>query len=173
MDKNELKEFAEYYKKVPLVEEPKQKTRVFGTKEDKSFWSDKPIQDGNTNKQEEPKEVLCGKANKFYRCVTCDAPCGSEGHYIEVTEESKQETLNVKQNTHFVDFSNPNADKITSASTLVKQEKIEEGAKWMEERSYSEEDMNEYSDYVLMCSAEKTFKLPLKPKEWFEKFKKK
>jgi hypothetical protein len=41
------------------------------------------------------------------------------------------------------------------------------------ERMYSEEDMNQYADYVLMCSAEKTFKLPLPPKEWFEKFKKK
>jgi hypothetical protein len=42
-----------------------------------------------------------------------------------------------------------------------------------QERSYSEEDMNQYSDYVLMCSAEKTFKLPLPPKEWFEQFKNK
>lgn len=42
-----------------------------------------------------------------------------------------------------------------------------------QERSYSEEDMNQYSDYVLMCSAEKTLKIPLPPKEWFEQFKKK
>lgn len=47
------------------------------------------------------------------------------------------------------------------------------GAKWQQERMYSEEDMNKYSDYVLMFSAEKTFKLPLPPKEWFEQFKKK
>jgi len=38
--------------------------------------------------KEEPKYILCGQANKFYRCVTCDASCGSEGHYIE---EPKQE----------------------------------------------------------------------------------
>ena len=38
----------------------------------------------------------------------------------------KQETLNVKQNTHFVDFSNPNADKISSASTTVKQARFKE-----------------------------------------------
>ena len=37
---------------------------------------------------EEPKQVLCGEANKFYRCVNCDAPCGSEGHYIEHKQES-------------------------------------------------------------------------------------
>ncbi|WGK93829.1 MULTISPECIES: hypothetical protein [Flavobacterium] len=42
-----------------------------------------------------------------------------------------------------------------------------------QERRYSEEDMNEYADYVLMCSAEKTFKLPLPPKEWFKQFKNK
>jgi hypothetical protein len=49
-------------------------------------------------------------------------------------------------------------------------------AKWQQEQDkklYSEEDMILYSDYVLMCSAEKTFKLPLQPKEWFEQFKKK
>lgn len=34
-----------------------QETRVFGTKEDKSFWSDKPIQDGNPNKQETLEEA--------------------------------------------------------------------------------------------------------------------
>ena len=47
------------------------------------------------------------------------------------------------------------------------------GEKPKQERMYSEEDMNKYADYVLMCSAEKTFKLPLQPKEWFEQFKKK
>ena len=47
------------------------------------------------------------------------------------------------------------------------------GAKWQQERMYSEEDMNQYADYVLMCSAEKTFKLPLQPKDWFKQFKKK
>jgi hypothetical protein len=40
--------------------------------------------------QEESKEVLCGEADKFYRCMTCGASCGSEGHYIEVTEEPKE-----------------------------------------------------------------------------------
>lgn len=42
-----------------------------------------------------------------------------------------------------------------------------------QEGMYSEEYMNQYADYVLMCSAEKTFKLPLPPKEWFEQFKNK
>ena len=38
---------------------------------------------------------------------------------------------------------------------------------------YSEDDMIEYSDYCLMCSAEKTLKIPLSPKEWFNQFHKK
>ena len=47
------------------------------------------------------------------------------------------------------------------------------GYKLAQQQMYSVEDMNQYADYVLMCSAEKTFKLPLQPKEWFEQFKKK
>ena len=47
------------------------------------------------------------------------------------------------------------------------------GANYQAERMYSEENMILYSDYVLMCSAEKTLKLPLQPKEWYEQFKKK
>jgi len=41
--------------------------------------------------QETEKElVLCGEADKFYRCVNCDSPCGIEGHYIK--KEQLQET---------------------------------------------------------------------------------
>jgi hypothetical protein len=80
-------------------------------------------------------------------------------------EEPKQKTLNM--NTHYVDFSNPNANKIFSASTTtIKQETLEEvaekyaerkssssvfqeahkndfieGAKWQQERMYSEEEV--------------------------------
>ena len=45
--------------------------------------------DGRTIPDTLTQKILCGNANKFYRCVTCDAPCGSEGHYVEVTEEPK------------------------------------------------------------------------------------
>lgn len=47
---------------------------------------------------------------------------------------------------------------------------IIDGALWQQERMYS--DMQEYADYCLMCSAEKTFKVPMKPKEWFKNYKK-
>jgi len=76
--------------------------------------------------QEEPKQKKCIYCNnKGYidnhtgsariDCLNCDT-----------VQEPKQETLNVKQNTHFVDFNNPNADKISSASTTVKQERFKE-----------------------------------------------
>ena len=57
--------------------------------------------------------------------------------------------------------------------TFETEEEARDAYNVSQERSYSEEDMNQYSDYVLMCSAEKTLKIPLPPKEWFEQFKKK
>lgn len=79
--------------------------------------------------------------------------------------------------SQYVDFSNPNADKITSNTTStisVKQETLEEaaelsdvhkmyvgeekrlikkgfiaGAKWQQERMYSKEDMLEFTKYLL------------------------
>jgi hypothetical protein len=27
--------------------------------------------------------VKCGECNKHYRCTTCDADCGTDGHYVE------------------------------------------------------------------------------------------
>jgi len=46
------------YKIIIPQEEPKQETRVFGTKDDKSFWSDKP-------KQETPEEAAEKYANDW------------------------------------------------------------------------------------------------------------
>jgi len=74
-------------------------------------------------------------------------------------------------NSQQVDFSNPNADKITSTSTISnKQETIEEagvaysktvnenytshmlgfhnGAKWQQEKMYSEEEMVNFAEFV-------------------------
>jgi len=47
------------------------------------------------------------------------------------------------------------------------------GSKWQKEKSYSEEDMNEYADYCWSFSNDNRYKSPLSPKEWFEQFKKK
>lgn len=45
--------------------------------------------------------------------------------------------------------------------------------KWQMENSYSEEDMKNYSNYVLEQINNTTWGLPLSPKQWFNKFKKK
>ena len=88
--------------------------------------------------QEEPKEILCGKANKFYRCITCDAPCGSEGHYIEVIEDPKQETLEEAAERLYPISKGgsmwmPSADDCNKAN---KQEGFIEGAKSEAARDY-------------------------------------
>ena len=57
----------------------------------------------------------------------------------------------------------------TDAQTASK-EILELFNKWQSERMY--ELMEEYSFYCLMCSAEKTLKIPLSPKYWFSQFKK-
>jgi hypothetical protein len=46
---------------------------------------------------------------------------------------------------------------------IQRREGFIEGAKWQQERSYSEEDMMDYSNYRLLI------KKSLSPKEWFEK----
>ncbi len=56
--------YSEYKIKIPR-EEPKQKTRVFGTKDDKSFWSDKPIQERHPDKQETLEESNEDTAIRF------------------------------------------------------------------------------------------------------------
>ena len=112
--------------------------------------------------------------------------------------EPKQETVNMNKNTHYVDFSNPNADKISSASTTtIKQETLEEAAeklilgyelgntgkidiedakemligfvKWQAKRMYSEEDLlNAFKAGMMFIGEDKG-----SFKEWFEQFKKK
>lgn len=65
---------------------------------------------------------------------------------------------------------------LDSVIDRIENELLETESKFQQEQDknkYSEKDMILYSDYVLMCSAEKTFKLPLKPKKWFEQFKNK
>jgi hypothetical protein len=99
---------------------------------------------------------------------------GGEDKFKEIAKiKPKQETLEEaaeKFIENIMRYSFNSNETRTFANRLLKC--TEFGAKWQQERMYSEEDMNKYADYVLMCSAEKTFKLPLQPKEWFEQFKK-
>jgi hypothetical protein len=68
-------------------------------------------------------------------------------------QDLHQETLEEASENYTIDFATMSAFKL--------------GAKWQQERSYSEEDMMDYSNYRLLI------KKSLSPKEWFEKFKKK
>ena len=60
-------------------------------------------------------------------------------------------------------------NKIVDSSdyVLFDYASFEEGAKFQQEISYSEEDMMDYSNYRLLI------KKALSPNEWFEQFKKK
>ncbi len=89
--------------------------------------------------QEESKQILCGEPNKFYRCITCDSPCGSEGHYIDKStisqEQPKQETLEEVAENVYNEF----PLRSESLNELAKANFIK-GAKWQSERMYSEKD---------------------------------
>ena len=42
--------------------------------------------------------VKCGECNKHYRCTTCDADCGTDGHYVEKEPHSiEEETPEIPQ----------------------------------------------------------------------------
>jgi len=156
------------------------------------------------------QEIKCYCGHTTY----CD--CGP----LEVSDEAKQRAKNYMRlkdgyvepkdvilgyktsldaqmlDSQYVDFSNPNADKITSNTTStisVKQETLEEaaekyasisfnrqdlydgfivGAKWQAERMYSEEEV-----YNLLCSMPNFFNMTIPQQikardKWFEQFKK-
>jgi hypothetical protein len=52
--------------------------------------------------EEETNQILCGSANKFYRCVTCDAPCGTEGHFIEKHKINDGHYLELMDRLHII-----------------------------------------------------------------------
>jgi len=70
--------------------------------------------------------------------------------------EIKQETLEEAARELFLE------DELWSARHIFSL-----GAKWQQERMYSEEDMNDYANYRLLI------KKALSPKEWFKQFKNK
>jgi hypothetical protein len=130
--------------------------------------------------QEEPKQYpIGGYAPGYYgcTCVTCKTefmgdkravqcePCA-----IKTVDEAKQRAANYMRlkgalDTQYVDFSNPNADKISSAST----------ASFKQERMYSEEEVE-----TILKSHKEFIVKELKglssfrdKNHWFEQFKKK
>lgn len=96
-------------------------------------------------------------------------------------EEPKQETLEEAINNEInnIDINSSNLENIAKynriSGTLLSELKksMANIAKWQQERMYSEEDMEDYSNYCWKLSNDNRYKTPLSPKEWFEQFKKK
>jgi len=102
------KKYNPVHKIIIPQEEPKQKTRVFGTEDDKSFWSDKPKQ-----KCEHIKE---------YGCIKDICTCNT-GPKQETLEEAAKRTYQ-KGLQDDIDLSFYDGVRL--------------GAKWQSERMYSE-----------------------------------
>jgi hypothetical protein len=89
----------------------------------------------------------------------------------ETLEEAKKRTANYMSlkgalDTQYVDFSNPNADKISSAST----------ASFKQERMYSEEEVEQIARFGFNAGRRfelKAVELDFTFEKWFEQFKKK
>jgi hypothetical protein len=96
-------------------------------------------------------------------------------------EEPKQETNLKKHLDSCEEYQGPRRSAIVDKQETLKEVALRlypeewdwrereifiEGAKWMQERSYSEEDMTEYAIYIV-------FNNLITPKQWFEQFKNK
>ena len=96
-------------------------------------------------------------------------------------EKPKQETLEEAINNEInnIDINSSNLENIAKynriSGTLLSELKksMANIAKWQQERMYSEEDMEDYSNYCWKLSNDNRYKTPLSPKEWFEQFKNK
>jgi hypothetical protein len=156
-------------------EEPKQKTRVFGTEDDKSFWSDKPKQ-----KCEHIKEYGCIKD-----ICTCNTGPKQDPtlensklalrEYILANKEKVTEDLQEMR-----EKSGTGRDETLEEAALsfLPRSEVEHdtdfitgfefGAEWQAKRKYSEEDMLDFAEYCLKnVDAFSTLK------DLFEQFKKK
>jgi len=133
-------------------EEPKQETRVFGTKDDKSFWGDKPKQDPTLeNSKLALREYILANKEKVTEDLQEMREKSGTGR-DETLEEAALSFLPRSEVEHDTDF-------ITG---------FEFGAEWQAKRKYSEEDMLDFAEYCLKnVDAFSTLK------DLFEQFKKK
>ena len=100
-------------------------------------------------KKEEPKQIKCYCGHTDY----CD--CGP-------LEEPKQETLEEAAKG----YSERHQDVSGNLGKYLVSAVFQDGAKWQQERMYSEEDMTEYAIYIV-------FNNLITPKQWLEQFKNK
>lgn len=81
---------------------------------------------------------------------------------------SKQETLKEVAKEY---AENEIKDRGTDDDKLICSIDFIAGAKWQQERMYSDEDMQEYAEFCIICNQNT---LPcITAKDWFEQFKKK
>jgi hypothetical protein len=146
--------------------------------------------------QEEPKTYsCCGRCNGVDDICILDREEAKQraANYmrlkgaLEVKEETLEEAAEravnscFKEQTLFKLGANWQAERMGlmeielrhTKTLLASCEKALEDRDKQAERSYSEEDMNEYADYCWSFSNDNRYKSPLSPKEWFEQFKKK
>lgn len=156
-------EFLEWFVKNPsceFVEVEREKAIGYAGDRQRTFYGGYKI----IIPKEEAKYILCGEANKFYRCVTCDAPCGSEGHYIE---KPKQETLEEVAKKKYPMFKGETY--IGNNKKMLRRAAFIKGAEWMQERMYSEDEVIAFGEFIFKHSLLTHTK---GVKSLFEKFKK-
>jgi hypothetical protein len=111
----------------------------------------------------------------FVKNPTCE--------FVEVVKEGYKKNSMIDEATSYkykiiIPKEEPKPDLEKEMFRLEQELDIPSAIRWHNSKpeqkmQYSEDDMIEYSDYCLMCSAEKTLKIPLSPKEWFNQFHKK
>jgi hypothetical protein len=104
--------------------------------------------------------VLCGEANKFYRCVTCNQSCGIEGHFIEETKSKnpKREFVNNTSKWDIEDFEKVIDQEAIDYSVYNEQinkavqAAVKHGINLQRKRSYSEEEvinlLDKFGDHI-------------------------
>jgi hypothetical protein len=150
------------YKIIIPKEEPKQETHICKHCGVETIQSD----DECYAKPETLEEVAIRMFNDF-RKINQIVPKNNIGPYkLGFMKGAKW------QHQQYVDFSNSNADKITTAST--------NSAKIQTERSYSEEEVLNIVKKLMhdvhsgdLCYGDKIIDFKISPKKWFNQFKKK
>ena len=133
-----------------------------------------------------PKQEIKRKIDTCYNfdmeigCIQDICRCEQEEFGTKEFNDLANQYLSGKHKQETLEEASSTVDKIDgiifdlSIEDKVKLfDLIETYVKEEQQRSYSEEDMNEYADYCWSFSNDNRYKSPLSPKEWFEQFKKK
>jgi hypothetical protein len=64
-------------------------------------------------------ERLCGHADKYYNCIECGEPCGSEGHFVEEVFTYKGKVYIIES---YVEMKNPHTREWQKAVLYTQRE---------------------------------------------------